>query len=115
MPSKLQSVRLTDHTLTAVRPGDSLSHRLNQVVDRYLTILEVSREAARAYFSEDQWDALREANARRPKSLGVGLHDVTMLAEFLPADLAIALDKMPVWQTFVILEMLEAEPLTADS
>lgn len=43
--SKAKSVYLTERSMSALRPGDTLSGRINQVVDRYLQIVADERDS----------------------------------------------------------------------
>lgn len=107
--SKSVSLYLTERTMSALRPRESVSARMNQAVDRYLTILESANVAARAYFSAEQWQELRAADARRQKHINA-LDDAGMLVASLGnSDLATALTHMPVWQAMVVLEILEQD------
>lgn len=109
MANKAKSVYLTDRSMSALRRGESLSSRMNQMVDRYLSLLEVSREHARGYFDESQWKILREAHAGRRPMDGALMDLHGLVADLGHSELAIALEHMPVWQGFMVLELLEED------
>lgn len=111
MSNKPKSVYLTDRSMSALRPGEALSGRVNQVVDRYLKIIELTRRDARAFFTPEHWDVLREAYAEiRDQKALPALEQVHALVAALGAhEIAIAMERMPAWQTFVFMELLEED------
>ena len=111
MSNKPKSVYLTDRSMSALRHGEALSGRMNQVVDRYLKIIELTRRDALAFFTPEHWAVMLEANdeIREQKALPA-LDQVHALVAALGAhEIAIAMERMPAWQTFVFMELLEED------
>lgn len=53
-----KSVHLTERAMSALRPDDSLSARMNQIVDRYLELVARDRDRVRGKFAPVEWAAL---------------------------------------------------------
>ena len=51
--SKAKSVYLTERSMSALRPGDSLSGRLNQIVDRYMAVVDDGRDSIMLQIGDD--------------------------------------------------------------
>jgi hypothetical protein len=55
MANKPKSVYLTERSMSALRPDDSLSARVNQIIDRYLEAVMRDRDNVRAKFTAQEW------------------------------------------------------------
>ena len=53
--SRPQSVYLSKRAMSAVRQNDRLSPRLNQIIDRYMALIEPNEEYVREQFSIAEW------------------------------------------------------------
>lgn len=58
MANRAKSLYLTDRTMSALRPSDALSGRMNQIVDRYLLLLTEYQLDMRGEFDAAEWQAL---------------------------------------------------------
>lgn len=58
MANRPKSVYLTARSMSALRESDSLSGRMNQIADRYLTMLVRDSERVRGMFAPREWAAL---------------------------------------------------------
>ncbi len=104
-----KSVYLTDRTLSAQRTGDSLSGRINMIVDRYLEIIRCDRSDVRGLFDGDEWATLR-------KTYRVVSNDaiaaIPSLARELSSEkLRLDLKNLSGGDAFVLLELLEEEAM----
>ncbi len=61
MANKPKSLYLNDRAMSVLRPADTLSGRMNRVVDRYLEWLDSERAAVTALFSSDEMQTLTAA------------------------------------------------------
>ena len=59
--SKAKSVYLTERSMSALRPGDSLSGRLNQIVDRYMDVVDDERDSIMSQIGDDGFSELVKA------------------------------------------------------
>ena len=103
---------LSELSMSALRPGDTVSGRANQMIERYLSMVAEDGVDVRATFTGEEWDALLAA---RP-----AIVRERSLAE-MREGMAFALFERPVLQSvirgfdgasFVVLvELLEREPI----
>lgn len=55
------NVAIAERTLSAVRGDEPLSPRINQIVDRYLSIIKWQSEGFREEIPDDEWQCLLDA------------------------------------------------------
>lgn len=113
--SKTLTVNLTSRTMSAVRTGESLSGRMNRIVDRYLALVECDEpEYHRKFYSDEQWSMLLAvaesltpaADIRQAFLNAVGRND---------KGLEDRLRILPKVSIIVLIEMLEAELLAENA
>lgn len=108
MANKPKSVWLTARTMSALRPGDALSGRINQIVDRYLQMVDDDAQEIRAPFRSRSW-ALMLAEVARLRNDGQIL-DVHGVREALAASQGDEyLQTMETGEFVVLLELLERD------
>lgn len=120
--SKPKSVYLTDRSMSALRPGESLSARMNQIVDRYLQLMATYQHALRDEFDDEEWQRLCAAY-RKSTAEGRSIVDVcdAMIAVLDPNPVgmrdAVAglLDGASIAELAGLYDLIEAEPLAASS
>lgn len=114
MASKNISIYVTDRTLSGVRPGESVSPRLNRIVDRYLELVEQDASYVREGFTDEQWPLLVAAwqrlNDTREGVLAMNAR-AQLMRELGPggASLAEVVRTMIGGDFVVMLELLERE------
>lgn len=61
MANKAKSIYLTERSMSALRPGDALSGRVNEIIDRYLTMVEADADHVRDQFVDARWAVMVKA------------------------------------------------------
>lgn len=110
--SKPKSVYLTDRSMSALRPGDSLSARMNQIVDRYLQVLAAYQVGLREEFDHDEWELLLDLYAANKPQGDLGLSTVwaEIIDQLAPeSSMRQYIDAMPIAELLGLMELLEAD------
>lgn len=109
---KPKSLYLTDRTMEAVRGDEALSARVNQIADRYLSLLEPRKQWLIGVTSATEWDAMirayGEPEVGRPglPADEVGLRLATHLTEPRLQNFVRELDELDL---LALIEVLEAK------
>jgi hypothetical protein len=109
-PHKPRPAYLNEHSMSALRPGDTLSGRANQIVERYLSAVEEDGESIRRMFTDAEWPLLvaaRPAIKSHRTLLDVRRGMVSQLWEHVA--LADTIEDMDSGGFAVLLELLERE------
>ena len=69
MANKSKSVYLTARTMSSLRPDDSLSARMNVIVDRYLEAVARDRVDVRKQYAAKEWNTLIRARRAQPHGM----------------------------------------------
>jgi hypothetical protein len=108
MATKPKSLYLTERTMSALRPGDALSGRMNQIAERYLTMIEEDAGPIRDQFSQAAWTAmLAEVGGCSRASLDESRE---ALAAVAPDD---GIDNFTAGDLVVLIELLEGDRVGA--
>ena len=105
-----QSLYITERTMSALRPGDALSGRINKIVDRYLEMIAADRTEVSEIFAEAELDTLAAAWAgtKGQVVLAMNLQNEMMarLGGHHPA-IAERIDELAFGDLVVLIEVLE--------
>lgn len=108
MANKPKSVYLTERTMSALRPDDSLSARVNQIVDRYLEMVTRDRERVRGKFTAAEWQSLgNELHRHSGAVLTAAQQRVILRSVEDDRALRLVLDEMSGGDMMVLIELLE--------
>lgn len=67
MANKAKSIYLTERSMSALRPGDALSGRVNEIIDRYLSMIEATAGHVRDQFGDGAWGVMVATLAEQPR------------------------------------------------
>jgi len=108
--SRPKNVYLSKRAMVALRHTDSLSGRINQIIDRYLALITPCEERVRAAFSPEEWACLQTAY----KALGLwqaaeGIWQITDTLSDALGDTAAAkhVAELDLVESIVLVELLE--------
>lgn len=110
--SKSYPIRLQDKVMSLLRPDDTLSTRVNQILARYAWVQRSERDRVHGTLSPAAWQVLR---AEWPRGFFRLMHPskfkalaLDVLQQTFPED-AGAVERMSQAQLMVLLELVEAE------
>lgn len=109
MANRPKSVYLTARTMSALRPDDSLSGRMNSIVDRYLEAVARDSDRVRRKFLPPLWRSMAAAFRSLPPSGSTSEQIAGLIAgqqEHLARE---TLRDMLGGELLVLLELLERE------
>lgn len=109
--SRPKSVYLTSRSLSALRSGDALSGRMNQIVDRYLQMVTMESHLVRGQFSDDEWAKMVAAVPSAITRDLSAVAEVSVLIRNLRGDRALAARavEFSAGNFFTLIELLEAD------
>lgn len=110
MANRPKSVYLTERSMSALRPDDSLSGRMNQIVDRYLEMVQRDRERVRGKFNAAEWQRLA-AELHRHTCAPITTTQLRMILRSARSTRALrqVIDDMAGGELVVLIELLENE------
>lgn len=109
--SRPKSVYLTSRSMSALRSGDALSGRMNQIVDRYLQMVTMESHLVRGQFSDDEWAKMVAAVPSAITRDLSAVAEVSVLIRNLRGDRALAARavEFSAGNFFTLIELLEAD------
>jgi hypothetical protein len=109
MANRPKSVYLTARTMSALRPDDSLSGRLNSIVDRYLEAVERDRDRVRRKFLPPLWRSMAATFRSLPPSVPTSQQIAGLIEGQQERLVRETLRDLPGGELLVLLELLERE------
>lgn len=110
--SKNVSVYLTERAMACIRGDESLSGRINQILDRYKESLELERDAVREEFTDAEWFILlgvwEDALVDKPRAIA---SRAALSRGIQDAKLREKCEDLNTGDFFVLVESLEKEIL----
>lgn len=110
MANKAKSIYLTDRSMSALRPGDALSGRVNEIIDRYLSIVEATAGHVRDQFGDGAWGVMVATLAEHRRLSVQGSRDAIYHQTANGA-----IHAMDEGQMVVLIELLEGERVAAQA
>ena len=108
MSNKAKSVYLTPRSMSALRPGDALSGRVNEIIDRYLSMIEEEKKYVRDQFGPLSWPALVTAYGDNSRLSITECRDA--LSAALHGD---TIETMTSGEVVVLVELIEGDRIAA--
>lgn len=113
--SRPKSLYLTPRTMSALRPADALSGRVNQIVDRYLELVAMQSARVRSHFLPSEWAAMVQAVPSATTRDLPAEQELGMLIRNLTDQRLIGLlNKLSAGKLFTLIELLEADRAKVD-
>lgn len=110
MANKAKSIYLTPRSMSALRPGDALSGRVNEIIDRYLSMIEADAGHVRDQFGDGAWSVMVAALAEHPRLSVQGSRDAIWHQTGRGNGIIKTMDE---GQMVVLIELLDGERIAA--
>lgn len=109
---KARPAYLSELSMSALRPGDTVSGRANQMIERYLSMVNEDGADVRSTFTGEEWDALLGARPALVRDRSMAQMRQGMVdALFERKDLQRVIRDFDGASFAVLLELLEREPM----